>query len=148
MKEMQAVVYQGPGEYAIEKRPVPEIKSENGMLVKILAASICGTDVHILADPPEYEAVPGIILGHEFVGEVVEVGKKVKVFQPGDHLICDNNLPCGACPACQEGNYNVCENVEAMGVQIDGVFCEYAVIPEISAVKINKDLALDKSIFE
>ncbi len=147
MKEMQAVIYKGPGEYVLEKRPVPEIKSEKGMLVKILAASICGTDVHILADPPEYAATPGIILGHEFVGEVVEVGSAVKVFQPGDHLICDNNLPCGACPACQEGNYNECENVEAMGVQIDGVFCEYAVIPESSAVKIDKNLSIDRAIF-
>lgn len=147
MKEMQAVVYTEVGKYEITKRPVPQIKSGNQMLVKVLAASICGTDVHILATPPGYEGTPGIILGHEFVGEVVEVGSEVQGFKPGDRLICDNNLQCGACSACQAGNYNVCENVKAMGVQIDGVFCEYAVIPESSAVKVYKDLPIDKAIF-
>ena len=147
MMEMKAVVYEGPGKYSITTRPVPEIKREDQMLVKVLAASICGTDVHILADPPEYEATPGIVLGHEFVGEVLEVGSGVKTFKAGDHLICDNNLQCGVCPDCQEGNYNVCSNVQAMGVQIDGVFSQYAVIPESSAVKIDKDVPLDRAIF-
>lgn len=147
MQDMQAVVFKGVGEFELTRRPVPRIKKENEMLVKILAASICGTDVHILSDPPGYEATPGIILGHEFVGEVIEVGQCVRTFKPGDRLICDNNLPCGVCPACQSGNYNVCENVEAMGVQIDGVFCEYAVIPESSAVKISRDLPIDRAIF-
>lgn len=147
MQEMQAVVFKSVGEFEVTKRPVPHITREKEMLVKILAASICGTDVHILSDPPGYEGTPGIILGHEFVGEVVEVGKCVRTFQPGDRLICDNNLPCGVCDACQSGNYNVCENVEAMGVQIDGVFCEYAVIPESSAVKISKTLPIDRAIF-
>lgn len=146
-KEMQAVVFTEPGKYEITTRPVPEIKNGNQMLVKILAASICGTDVHILADPPEYQATPNIILGHEFVGEVIEVGDGVRTFQPGDRLICDNNLPCGVCPACQEGHYNVCTGVEAMGVQIDGIFTQYAVVPESSAVKIAKDLELDRAIF-
>lgn len=147
MKEMQAIVFKETGKWVKEKRPVPSIKSEDGILVKVLAASICGTDLHILSVPPGYEATPDIILGHEFVGEVIETGPKVKTFKPGDRLICDNNLQCGVCAPCREGNYNVCEHVEAMGVQIDGVFCEYVSIPESSAVKISKDVPLEKAIF-
>ncbi len=146
-KEMTAVIFSDIGKYEIAKRPVPEIKTPNGMLVKVLAASICGTDVHIFADPPGYPATKGIVAGHEFVGEVVEVGSGVKVFQPGDRLICDNNLPCGVCDACLSGHYNVCENVTAMGVDIDGVFSQYVVIPESSAVRISKDTPIDTAIF-
>lgn len=147
MKEMQAIVFKETGKWVKENRSVPQITSDDGILVKVLAASICGTDLHILSVPPGYEATPDIILGHEFVGEVIEVGSKVKTFAVGDRLICDNNLQCGVCTPCREGNYNVCENVEAMGVQIDGVFCQYAVIPESSAVKISKDVPLERAIF-
>lgn len=147
MADMQAVVFTDVGKYEITTRPVPEIKADDQMLVKILAASICGTDVHILSDPPGYEATPGIILGHEFVGEVVEAGPAVTMFKPGDRLIYDNNLQCGVCPSCQEGHYNLCTNVQAMGVQIDGVFAQYAVVPEFNAVKISSDLTVEQAIF-
>lgn len=147
MGEMQAIVFKDVGKFQVETRPIPEIKRGDQMLVKVLAASICGTDVHILSDPPGYAATKDIVLGHEFVGEIVSVGEDVKNFKPGDHLICDNNLPCGVCPACQEGNSNVCCNMEAMGVQIDGVFSQYAVIPENSAVPIPKGVPIDNAIF-
>lgn len=147
MSEMQAVIFKDVGKFEVVTRPVSQIKYGNEMKVKILAASICGTDVHILSDPPGYPGTPGNILGHEFVGEVVEVGSQVRTFKPGDRLICDNNLPCGVCAACLSGDYNVCVNVTAMGVEIDGVFCEYQVIPESSAVKISKETPIDTAIF-
>lgn len=147
MKDMTAVVFADIGEYEVVKRPVPQIKADNEMLVKVLAASICGTDVHILADPPEYHATKGVVLGHEFVGEVVETGKNVVGFKQGDRLICDNNLPCGVCKSCQSGNYNVCSNMQSMGVEIDGVFAQYAVIPQSAAVKISKDTPIERAIF-
>ncbi len=147
MSAMQAVVFKDVGKYEVTTRPIPEIKKADQMLVKVLAASICGTDVHILSDPPGYTATKDIVLGHEFVGEVVEVGSDVRTFKPGDRLICDNNLPCGVCPACKEGHSNVCCNMVAMGVQIDGIFSQYVVIPEHSAVSIPKDLPLERAIF-
>jgi len=147
VSQMKAVVFEGAGRYAVTERPVPEIRKTNEMLVKVLAASICGTDVHILHDPPEYDAAPGIILGHEFVGEVVAVGSDCRVFKPGDRLICDNNISCGVCAGCQSGNENVCENVRAMGVDIDGVFAQYAVVPEKQCAKISRDVPIDRAIF-
>ncbi|MGC4018109.1 MAG: alcohol dehydrogenase catalytic domain-containing protein [Muricomes sp.] len=115
--------------------------------MKILRASICGTDVHILRNPPGIEASKGIILGHECVGEVVETGAGVKVLKKGDRVILDNNLPCGVCPACQSGNGNLCVNMASMGVHIDGVFAQYAVAPEQQMALLDDTVSLDEAIF-
>ncbi len=144
---MDAVVFTQPGQYEITQRPIPAISAPNEVLVKILAASICGTDVHILSNPPGVIANPGIILGHECVGEIVEVGERVKAFQAGDRVVADNNLPCGICPACLGGNSNLCQNMASMGVHIDGVFAQYAVFPEQALVKVSAGLPLAKAIF-
>ena len=144
---MKAIVFKSRGVWAYEDRPEPQIKKDDDMIVKVLACSICGTDVHILADPPGVAANDGIILGHEFVGEVLEVEPGVRNFKKGDHLICDNNIPCGVCPACQMGHSNMCKNVQAMGSGTDGVFTSRVSIPEKNAAKIPADLSLDKAIF-
>ncbi|HHX36538.1 MAG TPA: alcohol dehydrogenase catalytic domain-containing protein [Clostridiaceae bacterium] len=98
---MKAVVFTGNGQYEITERQIPTINHPNEIIVKVLAAKICGTDMHILADPPEYDATENFILGHEFVGEVVEVGNECSIFKPSDRLICDNNISCGVCAECQ-----------------------------------------------
>lgn len=148
MKEaMKCVVFQGPGRYAIEERPVPAISKENEVLAKVLAASICGTDVHILHDPPGVAAVPGIILGHECVAEVVSCGSGAGNLQAGDRIILDNNIPCGTCPACQSGKSNLCGHMSSMGVHTDGVFAEYIVFPEQNAVKIRDEVPALEGIF-
>lgn len=144
---MDAVVFSAIGKYEVTKRPKPAIERDDQVLAKILAASICGTDVHILGTPPGVIANPGIILGHECVAEVVGVGACVTAFQPGDHVILDNNLPCGICPACQEGNSNLCTDMSSMGVHIDGVFAQYAVFPSSAAVKLSKEVPVDEAIF-
>lgn len=145
--QQDAIIYAGPGKYELVKKPIPEIKKGNEILVKVLAASICGTDVHILADPPEYPAVPGVTIGHELVGEVVECGPDVLGFKPGDHLIMDNNLQCGVCDCCKTGDYNVCPDMKSLGMQLDGAFAQYCVCPETNVVKINKEVPIDKAIF-
>ncbi len=144
---MDAVVFADIGTYEIAKRPMPTITQDNQVLAKILAASICGTDVHILGNPPGVVANSGIILGHECVAEIVAVGARVTAFQKGDHVILDNNLPCGICPACQSGNSNLCQTMSSMGVHIDGVFAQYAVFPESAAVKLSKSVAIEDAIF-
>lgn len=144
---MDAVVFTEIGKYEVTQRPVPQITQDNQVQAKILAASICGTDVHILGNPPGVIANPGIILGHECVAEITQVGARVTAFQVGDHVILDNNLPCGICPACQSGNSNLCQHMSSMGVHIDGVFAQYAVFPESAAVKLSKDVPIDDAIF-
>lgn len=83
---MKALVYNGPGKMAVEERPKPEISAPTDAVAKLVKATICGTDLHILkGDVPT--CTPGRILGHEGVGVVVEVGNAVTAFKPGDHVI-------------------------------------------------------------
>lgn len=146
-KMMKAIVFTGAGKYEYTERPEPCIQNPTDVKLRILGASICGTDVAILDTPPRVPGVPGIILGHECVGEVVETGDGVFALQKGDHVILDNNLTCGVCPNCQTGNANLCTNMRSMGVHIDGVFAQYAVAPERRMVRIAKEIPLEEAIF-
>ena len=143
----KCIVYAGPGKWELQSKPVPSVKKADDVLVKILAASICGTDVHILADPPEYPAKEGVTIGHEIVGEVQEVGSGVLSLKKGDRIIMDNNIACGVCDCCKSGNSNVCCNMVSLGMELDGAFAQYCVAPERNLVKINKDVPVDMAIF-
>lgn len=144
---MEAIVFNEIGKFEYTQRPEPVICNADDVKIKILAASICGSDVHILADPPGIAANTGIILGHECVGEVVDMGEEVTGFSAGDHVILDNNLTCGICPFCRSGHSNMCINMRSMGSGIDGVFCEYAVVPEYAVAKIPKETDVRKAVF-
>lgn len=144
---MDAIVYKDIGKYAIEERPVPAVENAEDVLVKVLAVSICGSDVHMLCVPPGLEAVKDVILGHECVGEVVAVGAAVKCVSPGDHVIADNNISCGACVMCQSGMPNLCENIQSMGSMVDGYFAKYFVVPQKQLVKISHNVSLDEAVF-
>lgn len=146
-KKMKSIVYKDIGTFSIEERPVPVIRKSDDVLVKVLAASICGSDVHYLATPPAMEATKDVILGHECVGEVVAVGDGVQAFAPGDHVIADNNLACGTCPMCQQGMPNLCGNMRSMGSMVDGMFAEYLLIPQQQIVKISKDVPIEEAVF-
>ncbi|MDR0887031.1 MAG: alcohol dehydrogenase catalytic domain-containing protein [Clostridiales Family XIII bacterium] len=144
---MKAIVFTETGKFEYTDYPEPQLKKDDDVKFKIIAASICGTDVHLLSNPPGIVGTPGIVLGHECVGEVVEVGTDVISLAIGDRIIFDNNVPCGVCPACQTGNSNLCQNMGSMGVFEDGVFAQYAVAPERQMVKIPLDIPLDQAIF-
>lgn len=146
-KEMQAVIFEKIGTHKLVTMPVPKIREPEELLVKIEAASICGSDLHILADPPGCVALPGTVIGHEMVGEVVEIGGAVTGFRPGDRLVCDPNISCGHCEACRTGHKNMCENLHIHGVDRHGFFSQYACIPESSAIKISPALSKEQAIF-
>ncbi len=94
---MKAVVFEGEGKYSIKDVPEPKIEKSTDVLLEVLAASICGTDLHILEVPPGHPATPGVILGHEYVGKVIEVGSEVQNLKVGDHVVVDPNITCGFC---------------------------------------------------
>jgi 2-desacetyl-2-hydroxyethyl bacteriochlorophyllide A dehydrogenase len=111
------------------------------VLVKNMAAGICGTDVHIYhGEPGSAEVVPPIVLGHEFSGVVEAVGNEVKVVEVGDHVTMDPNIYCGECYPCRMGKKQNCENLRALGVNMNGGFAQYCVTPESQCFKLNKDL--------
>jgi threonine 3-dehydrogenase len=120
---------------------IPCIGSRD-VLVQVKAASICGTDMHIY----EWDAwaqsrmqVPRIF-GHEFAGEVVEVGSEVTSLVPGDFVAAETHITCGQCYQCRTGQAHVCRNVQILGVDRDGAFAEYIAIPEKVAWKTGKEI--------
>ena len=81
---MKSVIYKGPGEFAFEDRPEPSIQNPDDVKIKVLGVAICGTDINIFATPQKHPCRPDIIFGHEFCGQVVEVGSAVTNLKPGD----------------------------------------------------------------
>lgn len=144
---MKAVIFKDIGEFEVKEVEKPTIKQETDMLVRVDACSICGTDVHILGNPPGVDAKKGIILGHEMVGTIEAVGANVKGYQPGDRIVIDNNIPCGYCEECQTGHYNTCTNVNSKGVASDGVFAQYCIVPDSVATKVPDSLPDDLAVF-
>jgi alcohol dehydrogenase len=127
---MRALVYHGPGQKAWEEVPDPEITDDGDAIVRVDAASICGTDLHILnGDVPEVH--PGRILGHEAVGTVDETGDGVHRLRPGDRVLVSCISACGTCRYCREGRYGQCLEGGGwvLGHTIDGTQAEYVRVP-------------------
>jgi alcohol dehydrogenase len=127
---MQALVYLGPGERALQAKARPRIAVPTDAIVRIVATTICGTDLHILkGDVPS--VAPGRILGHEGVGIIDEVGSSVSNFAVGAHVLISCITSCGKCTNCKKGMYSHCENGGGwiLGNEIDGTQAEYVRIP-------------------
>lgn len=110
----------------------PAIK-QNEVLIKVNATSICGTDVHIYKwDTWSQNRIKNVpqTLGHEVTGEVVETGSSVTKVKKGDIISAETHIPCRKCINCLTGKEHICLNCEILGVDRDGVFAEYAAIPE------------------
>ena len=128
---MKAVVYKGNGEIALEDRPVPKILDDRDAIIKVTLTTICSSDIHIKHGAVP-RAVPGTVLGHEFVGRVVETGSAVKKIKPGDRVSVNVETFCGECFFCKRGFVNNCTDPDggwALGCRIDGGQAEYVRIP-------------------
>lgn len=124
--------------------PEPTIK-KNEVLVKVRATSICGTDVHIYDwnDWASSRVRPPIIIGHEFAGEVVEVGRDVRGLAVGDSVSGETHIPCMRCEQCRTGNYHICENLMLRGVDTTGCFAEYLALDEHTAWRNDKGIPFE-----
>ncbi|MGI6030486.1 MAG: alcohol dehydrogenase catalytic domain-containing protein [Eubacteriales bacterium] len=127
--------------------PVPEVGPEE-ILVKVHAAAICGTDIHIYqwnawADAnveKAYSKLPRI-LGHEFSGVVEQVGSQVTQVKVGDRVACETHLPCGECYQCKTGDSYNCQHVKRFKT---GVYADYALVPGSCAVKLPETMTFDQ----
>lgn len=129
---MRAVRLQAAGR--IELVEVPDPSAGPGeVLVRVLAAGICGTDRHLYKG--EFPCAPPVTLGHEFSGEVLVAGPGVTL-PPGTRIACDPNIACGACDQCLRGRTNLCIRNVAIGIHRDGGFADMAVIPAHRAVAV------------
>lgn len=131
----------GPGAQLLDV-PEPQIQRGDQVRVRVRATSICGTDYHVYAwDAWSAARVkPPRIMGHEFAGEVVEVGADCVRIQKGDYVSGESHWVCGHCPQCLRNEYHVCANTRILGVDVDGCFAPYVVVPERSAWKNDKSV--------
>jgi threonine 3-dehydrogenase len=114
----------------LEEVPEPAI-GINDLLIRVLRTGICGTDLHIYEwDAWAQRTIPTpLIIGHEFVGEVVEVGSNVNDFRPGDIVSGEGHLVCGRCRNCMAGRRHLCAHTRGIGINRDGAFAEYIALP-------------------
>ena len=115
----------------VEEIPVPEIQPGE-VLVRVEAASLCGTDLHIQQwDAWAQQRVsPPLTLGHEFAGTVVAVGRDVRHAHEGDYVSAESHVTCGMCFHCRTGQAHMCEQTRILGVDRPGAFAEYVAVPE------------------
>ncbi|MBN1376483.1 MAG: alcohol dehydrogenase catalytic domain-containing protein [Dehalococcoidia bacterium] len=124
---MKAAVFYGPHDFRVEEADEPKA-GDYGIVVRVKVCGICGSDLHY------YErggplAKPGRIMGHEFSGDVVEVGKQVKYIKVGDRVSAASIIVCQECYWCKAGQYSRCQNLKMGGFDFHGAYAEYASVP-------------------
>jgi threonine 3-dehydrogenase len=132
-----------PGIWMVQN-DLPEF-GPNDILIKIRKTAICGTDMHIYHwDEWSQNTIPvPMIVGHEYVGEVVDMGSEVKGFTQGDRVSGEGHITCGHCRNCRAGRIHLCRNTIGVGVNRQGAFAEYLVIPAFNAFKIPNNISDD-----
>ena len=140
---MRALVKSKPEEGLwMEHVPVPEIGARD-VLVKVKKSAICGTDVHIWKwDEWSAKTVPvGTTTGHEFMGEIVDLGPAVTEYKLGQRVSAEGHITCGVCRNCRAGDAHLCRNTLGLGVQVHGTFAEYVALPVQNVVPIPEDIS-------
>jgi threonine 3-dehydrogenase len=128
----------------LEEVPIPKV-GINDVLIKVHKSSICGTDVHIYNwDAWSQKTIPvPMVIGHEYVGRVAEVGSNVAGFKPGDLVSGEGHLVCGFCRNCLAGRRHLCPHTHGVGVNRDGAFAEYLCIPMSNVWYADRNLPMD-----
>ncbi len=142
---MKAVV-KAEARPGVEIRDVPVPSPGPGeVLLRVLRAGVCGTDLHIW----EWDAwasgrmKPPVTVGHEFVGEVVELGSGVTELKLGERVSCESHIVCQHCIACRTGNAHVCENTRILGVDVNGGWAEYVAVPAANAWRAPSNVPIE-----
>ncbi len=143
-KMLAAMKTKAAAGFEIIETDIPE-PGPDEVLVKIKAASICGTDKHIIEwDKWAASRIkPPIIFGHECSGEVAAVGGNVRRIKNGDYISAETHIPCRQCYMCRTGNMHNCYNLKILGVDVNGIFAQYAVVPEICCIVNDNSLPVD-----
>src|SRR6202790_2451141 len=125
----------------IESVPVPEV-GHGDVLVRVKAASICGTDLHIYGWDrwSQGRIKPPVTLGHEFCGVVERVGDEVAAVRPGDFVSAEMHVNCGHCHQCRLGEAHICQNLKIIGIDQDGAFAEFVKIPASNIIKLDPSI--------
>jgi len=146
---MQAAIFEGPGQLTIkENHPKPSIYKPDQALIRVTGVGICGTDLHILQEPPVHPARAGIVLGHEFTGVIEELGDEVRGFDVGESVLIDPHPGCGYCAECRRARPDQCITLystsgeeghpDTVGIFSDGAMGEYTIVSRQSLYKVDK----------
>lgn len=144
---MKAAVMTEPGSIRIEEQPVPE-PAPDEVLVKVMAVGVCGSDVHYFEHGRigRFVVEKPIILGHECAGIIAAVGADVTRLKEGDRVAIEPGVTCGRCPACKEGRYNLCPDVQFLATPpVDGAFVQYMTIREDMVFPIPDHLSFEEA---
>ncbi|MBI2247163.1 MAG: zinc-binding dehydrogenase [Armatimonadetes bacterium] len=142
---MRGVMKVGRGVGLVELREIPDPTPGPGqVLIRVSAAAICGTDLHIYHD--EHPYWPPLVLGHEFAGTIAAMGKEVKEYVLGDRVVSETSTgSCGVCSLCQSGNRHICADKRALGIGRDGAFAPYVLLPAALLHRIPNGLTVQEA---
>lgn len=123
-------------------KPIPSDLKKDEALIKVLATSVCGTDVHIYESDAwsKSRIKPPMTVGHEFAGEVIAMGSDVRNVAIGDIVSAETHIVCGVCEFCRRGEGHICINTKILGVDTDGCFAEYVKVPASNLIVNSKDI--------
>lgn len=142
---MKAIRVIKPLEVMIEEVEQPRVEKNDEVLIKMKAAGICGSDVHIYHGTSPVATYPRVI-GHEMVGVVEAIGDEVSKVKIGDRVIVNQIVSCGQCFACKRGRGNVCGSLKVRGVHIDGGYQEYMKVPENDVFILPDKLPFEQAV--
>lgn len=144
---MKAAVFEDIGKLVIKEVEKPVLKRSTDALIRVKGVGVCGTDLHILQVPPAHPAKMGNILGHEFTGEIVQLGEEVQGFSVGEQVLIDPHPGCGVCDECRRGFPDNCiplyqtsgeeGHPDTIGIFSPGAYAEYVIVPRQSLYKID-----------
>ena len=147
MAMMRAAIFVEPGRIVLDDKRIPDVGALEA-LVRITTTTICGTDVHIYNwDDWAARTIPaGMVVGHEYVGVVQELGSEVSGFSVGDRVSGEGHVTCGHCRNCRAGRRHLCRNTQGVGVNRPGSFAEYLVLPAFNAFRIPDNISDDVAV--
>ena len=145
MATMKAAVFEKVGHIVVKQVPIPEFNDDE-VLIKVKYTGICGTDWSIYNGWYSADKLP-MIPGHEFSGEIAEMGKNVRGFKKGDRVTADINITCGTCFYCRHGEPLLCDNFSQLGIHRDGTFAEFVSVPWKQVHKLPDNLSFEAGAF-
>lgn len=142
---MKSVVIHAEGDVRVEERPIPTLKNDDDVLVKVICSGLCGSDIpRIFAKGAHYYP---ITLGHEFSGYVESYGTAVTDMQPGDAVACVPLLPCFSCPQCTRGYFSLCKHYQFVGSRSEGGNAEYVIVKRANLFRLPSEMPIDDGAF-
>lgn len=134
--KMKAAVLVDEGNLQVLSVEKPKIKNSNDILIQVECCAICGSDVSAISVPRRHPVTYNTIIGHEYVGKIVEMGDSVSGFSIGERVVVEPNIACGKCAMCKNGHTNMCPNIKLTGFHYNGGMAEFSVMPDTQVHKI------------